>query len=255
MRRAEAILFLSTARAERHGIERKVVSYGGSETYVMDFSRQITNEFNKRWYYHDKETWDSLAWMGVKVWKYPTDLWIYQEIVFELQPDLIIETGTAFGGSALYLAHLCDILGSGRVLSIDIESKPRPEHERVTYITGSSTDMSTWDMPELEKATLLLRQPDVDRPDRKCLTILDSDHRAMHVRRELELFAPRSDYLIVEDTNLNGHPVRPKFGPGPYEAVEAFLRSDAGREWERDPLRERLMLTANPGGYLRRKAG
>ena len=243
---------MSTVRAERHGIERKVVAYGGPETYVLDFSRQVVNEFQKWWYYHDKQTWDSLTWMGVKIWKYPTDLWMYQEIVFELQPDLIIETGTAFGGSALYLAHLCDILEQGHVLTIDIEEKEgRPQHQRITYIKGSSINLSSWESPELEKATALLKK--VERSDLKTLTILDSDHSAMHVRRELELYAPRSDYMIVEDTNLNGHPIRPKFGPGAHEAVEAFLHSDLAGVWERDPLRERLILTSNPGGYLRRK--
>jgi cephalosporin hydroxylase len=245
---------LSLARAERHGVERKVVSYGGRETYVMDFARQIVSEFQKWWYYHDKQTWDSTTWMGVKLWKYPTDLWIYQEIVFELQPDLIIETGTAFGGSALYLAHLCDLLEQGHVVSIDIEAKPdRPQHPRISYVTGSSTDMASWQTEQLESVVAVLRRAEVDRPDRKTLTILDSDHSAYHVRKELELYAERSDYLIVEDTNLNGHPVRPRFGPGPHEAVEAFLHSPAGAAWERDEFRERLILTANPGGYLRRK--
>ncbi|MFI4977516.1 MAG: CmcI family methyltransferase [Solirubrobacterales bacterium] len=245
---------MSSARAERHGIERQVVAYGGRETYVLDFSRQVHSEFSKWWYYHDKQTWDTLSWMGVKVWKYPTDLWIYQEIVFELQPDLIIETGTAFGGSALYLAHLCDILEQGHVLTIDIEAREdRPKHDRITYVTGSSTDMASWQTEAIETVLALLTKAEIDRPDRKTLTILDSDHAAHHVRKELELYAPRSDYLIVEDTNLNGHPVRPKFGLGPYEAVNAFLASAAGAEWERDPARERLVLTSNPGGYLRRK--
>ena len=225
-------------------IERLTATYTKEETYTIDFPHPMSNVFQKWWYYHDGETWNSMTWMGIKLWKYPTDLWIYQQILFELQPDLIVETGTAYGGSALYLAHLCDLLGRGRVLTVDILVPPGhklPDHGRITYATGLSTDPSVTElMPELS-------QP------HKILTILDSDHSADHVLNELRLYAPLSDYLIVEDTNLNGHPVRPNFGPGPYEAVETFLASEAGAGWEHDEIRERFALTANPGGYLRQR--
>ena len=68
-------------------------------------------------------------WLGVRTDKCPLDLWIYQELLHELRPDLIVETGTAFGGSALYFASLCDLLGHGRVLTIDVQPQEgRPEH-------------------------------------------------------------------------------------------------------------------------------
>ena len=85
------------------------------------------------------------------------------------------------------------------------------------------------------------------------MVILDSDHTRDHVLRELELYAPLvtpGSYLVVEDTNINGHPVAPEFGPGPMEAVEAFLETTD--EFEVDRAREKLMLTFNPSGYLRR---
>ena len=99
-------------------------------------------------YYHSDDTWKNTRWMGVEVQKTPLDLWIYQEILYEIRPDLIIETGTFYGGSAYYLAHLCDILGKGKIITIDNNSTPegdtvierRPFHTRIEYILGSSID-------------------------------------------------------------------------------------------------------------------
>lgn len=85
------------------------------------------------------------------------------------------------------------------------------------------------------------------------MVILDSDHSFEHVSRELDLYAEfvsPGGYLIVEDTVVNGHPILPEFGPGPFEAVAAFLRRDD--RFQRDATREKFMLTFNPCGFLRR---
>jgi cephalosporin hydroxylase len=85
------------------------------------------------------------------------------------------------------------------------------------------------------------------------LVILDSDHHGDHVARELQAYAPivtPGSYLIVEDTNLNGNPVAPNFGEGPWEAVRSFLKSH--KEFEADPSMEKFLLTFNPGGFLKR---
>ena len=80
-------------------------------------------------------------WMGKRVVKSPLDLWIYQEIFFKIKPDLIIETGTRHGGSALFFANMCDLLDKGKIISVDIHSDDEiPEHDRITYMTGSSVD-------------------------------------------------------------------------------------------------------------------
>ncbi|HEV3475521.1 MAG TPA: CmcI family methyltransferase, partial [Actinomycetota bacterium] len=85
------------------------------------------------------------------------------------------------------------------------------------------------------------------------MVILDSDHSAKHVSDELRAYAPMvsvGHYLVVEDTNLNGNPILPEWGPGPREAVEGFLReTDA---FEVDRSREKFFMTFNPTGYLRR---
>ncbi len=186
---------------------------------------------------------EATHWMGVPALKCPLDLWIYQELLYRLRPGLIVETGTRHGGTALYLAHLCDLLGGGRVVSIDIEDLPRPQHPRITYLGGSSTD------PALVGAVAALREPGAGM-----FVILDSDHRCAHVLAELEQYGAllrAGDYLIVEDTNVNGHPVAPSHGPGPHEAVEAFLLRHP--QFVRDRGCEKFLLTFNPGGFLQRR--
>jgi cephalosporin hydroxylase len=200
-----------------------------------------------RLYYYEAEltggTWLDTYWLGVPTAKCPLDLWIYQEILFERRPDVIVETGTAHGGSALYLASICDILDRGRVVTVDVEEQERPTHARITYLLGSSTDPTVLD-------AIRSLVGDAER----VMVILDSDHRAQHVLDELksygELVTP-GDYLVVEDTNVNGHPVSPEHGDGPMEAVNEFLRS--GAPFDRDERKEKLLLTFNPRGYLRRR--
>lgn len=189
--------------------------------------------------------WEQTRWMGYPVLKTPADLWIYQEILHEVKPDLVIETGTFASGTTLYLAHMMDIIGKGRVVSIDITVQPvRATHPRISYISGSSSD------PAVVHAALASRQP-----HESCLVILDSDHSQAHVQQELALFAPHvsvGSYLIVEDSNVNGHPVYPSFGPGPYEAVQAFLATN--RSFVADMSREKFLVSWCPQGFLRRVA-
>jgi cephalosporin hydroxylase len=191
------------------------------------------------------QTWTNTTWLGVRVEKCPLDLWIYQELLAELQPKLVIETGTCAGGSALFLACCMDLIGEGRVMTIDIDDRPelkRPVHPRIEYVSGSSTD----------PAIISRAQAAADRRS-PVLVILDSDHSRDHVLAELHAYAPLvtdRSYLIVEDTNINGHPVFPTFGPGPHEATELFLAEHP--EFTRDRACEKFFLTFNPGGFLQR---
>jgi cephalosporin hydroxylase len=184
--------------------------------------------------------------MGVPAMKYSADAWTYQEIIFETRPDLIIETGTNRGGSALFLAHMCEIVGRGQVVTVDIEERPgRPAHPRIHYIAGSSTE------PEIAR-----RIGDMAARASNVMVILDSDHSQRHVEEELAIYAPLVSpgcYLICEDTNLNGHPVFRKHGPGPMEALRQFLPQHP--EFEVDRSREVGGMTAHPGGFLRRRVG
>jgi cephalosporin hydroxylase len=185
------------------------------------------------------------SWRGTRVIKCPLDLWIYQELVFELEPDLIIETGTMDGGSALYFASLLDLAGKGEIVTVDKVDRPgRPAHPRISYVLGSSID-------DAILADLRVRAED----KRTILVVLDSLHTDKHVLAELRAyrgFVSPGSYMVVEDSNVNGHPVQPGHGPGPMEAIEEFMRDDD--EFEIDRSREKFLLTFNPSGFLRKKA-
>ena len=213
------------------------------------FRRRLQGDVVERFtevYYEGALFGDTRAdtrWLGVRTDKCPLDLWIYQELLHELEPDLIVETGTAFGGSALYLASLCDLLRRGEVLTIDVQPQEgRPEHRRLEYFHGSSVAPETLEYVRSRAAKA-----------GTVLVVLDSDHRKEQVLEELRLYAPLvtpGSYVVVEDTILNGHPVSPDFGPGPMEAAEEFLRTEPAFKVDRG--REKLYLTFNPKGYLRR---
>ena len=194
-----------------------------------------------------------LAWLGVPVSKCPLDLWIYQEIIHQKRPDLIVETGTQYGGSALWLANLLDVVGDGKVVTVDIqawEALPRHErvrvdHPRIEYLLGSSTS------PEVVGRVKAL----AERAER-VMVILDSDHSMAHVLEELSIYSDivtEGQYLIVEDTSVNGHPVFESFGPGPMEALESFMSSDT--RFVIDKSREKLLMTFQPNGYLLKVPG
>lgn len=208
---------------------------------------EIVEQFHRLYYNAGAVTGThkNTFWFGVKTLKCPLDLWIYQEILFDLKPDLILETGTCHGGSAFFLASICDLLGHGRVVTIDIDPKEnRPTHKRVRYLHGSS----------IAQNTVSLVQQEVSG-SQTVLAILDSNHTKAHVLEELKIysrFVTPGSYLIVEDSNINGHPVVPEYGPGPMEAIEEFLATT--QDFSIDKAKEKFYLTYNPRGYLR-KAG
>jgi cephalosporin hydroxylase len=231
--------FAHEVRTLRGAFYRRLSNSRRQEAAIVDQFHRLY--FDARTY---NMTWRNTFWMGHPVLKCPLDLWQYQEILHDLRPDLIVETGTAFGGSALFLAHALDLLGTGRVITIDLEPRSgRPEHERITYIAGSSVD------PHVTQAIV-----DAAANAKTVMVILDSDHRRDHVLAELRTLGPLvtpGSFLIVEDTNLNGHPVEPQYGPGPMEAVNTFL-SEQG-DFEIDPRWEKFLLSFSPRGYLRRR--
>ena len=204
----------------------------------------IVRQFHRLYYHSYERTWKDTRYRGVTIWKCPLDLWLYQELLHELRPQLIVETGTAFGGSAYFLGDLCDALGlNAQITTIDIEAQPdRPQHSRVRYVTASST------APDVV-ADVYASVP----PGAPVLVVLDSDHSRDHVLDELRAYADLvsvGSYFVVEDTNVNGHPAYPEFGPGPMEAVDAFLAEDD--RFEVDAGREKFFMTFNPRGYLRK---
>jgi cephalosporin hydroxylase len=207
-------------------------------------SKWIINAFHKLYYHNNSQTWDNTYWMGTKILKCPLDMWIYQEIFHELKPDLIIECGTNRGGSASFMAALLDIIGNGRILTIDIEAYDnRPQHPRVEYLLGSTVD-----------DVVVKKVRESIKPGEKVLVILDSDHSDRHVYQEMNIYhelVSRGSYMIVEDSNVHGHPVHKHHGPGPFESIERFLKHN--NEFVIDRSREKFMMTFNPTGYLKKR--
>lgn len=214
--------------------------------FKRSLKRDIIDRFH--WLYYDgrtdNSTWNNTFWLGVKTLKAPTDLWVFQEIIYEIKPDLIIECGTSHGGSALYYATIMDQIGHGSILSVDInEPLQKFKHKRITFLTGSSIDKSI--IEQVYKKA---------ESSKKVLLMLDSNHEMNHVLAEMDAYSSlvsKHSYMIVEDTHLNGNPIRPEFGPGPMEAVNVFLTKN--RNFEIDTEREKLLLTFNKNGFLKRK--
>lgn len=255
-----ALRAVEQERRERDNLQRSLSAVAsGAAVPIGDYfahrpqppltpdERGIVDAFHELYYRRWQEGADTInaSWLGWRTLKCPLDVWVYQELIARLQPEVIVETGTFMGGSALFLASVCDLVGGGEVVTVDLDARhspERPRHPRIRYLTGSSVE------PEI------VAQVTAIVGGRRCLLILDSDHTQDHVLAELQALGPLvspGSYAIVEDTNVNGHPADPGFGPGPMEAVDAFLAEDD--RFEIDPDMERFLLTLNPRGFLRRR--
>ena len=196
--------------------------------------------------FHQKEiVFKFPHYTGIPIWKNPFDLWIYQEILYEIAPDIIIEIGSRYGGSTKFFADLLLLNGEGFVISIDKYRKDyHLEHERVVTINGDSTS------PEvLEEVSKLCR-------GKNALVIQDGDHSFNHVLKDLENYAKFvsvGSYFIVEDGIVDLFHEGDGLGfkdKGPLAATEKFL--EMRHDFIVDESRERYILTYNPRGFLKR---
>ncbi|MDP2727392.1 MAG: CmcI family methyltransferase [Dehalococcoidia bacterium] len=186
------------------------------------------------------------TYFGVRSKKSPMDAWIYQEIISQIKPDVIVEIGNGNGGSTLFLAHLCDLLGRGKVIGLDLSHAGVPdqvrEHPRISLIEGDAC----LKCDEVEK---LIGE------DQGVLVIEDSSHTYDNTLNLLRLYSrlvKPGGYFIVEDSICH-HGLSEGPSPGPYEAIEAFVGENS--DFEIDRSRERFLITWNPKGYLRRTEG
>ena len=198
-----------------------------------------------RWYY-DSNVWKDMHYRGVRTLKIPSDMWNYQEIICFLGVGWVIETGTRHGGSALFFADLLQNQGAkGDVITLDVshEYLQVKSHPRIRFVLGDSAS------PKVVNAVIGM----LPKNRAPLFLILDSDHAKGHVLDELNAWVPllrSGDYLVVEDTCVNGHPVRPDFGPGPWEAVGEFLAGNPG-VLVHDAVREKKFgFTAAPRGFF-----
>lgn len=226
------------------GVFSKLVS--GIASTIYRPSDNIADEYHK-WYYGTLGQ-TRLTWMGMTCWKSPSDMWNYQEILWDLKPSLVVEFGTYQGGSAVFFAHLLRQAGHPfRVLSVDVTHKYLNDDARrdpdVIFMESSSTE------PVVADRIRELR----DEYPGPVFAILDSDHECGHVLAEMKLLRPLlvpGDYLVVEDSNVNGHPVAPGWGAGPFEAIEAYEREYAN-DYRHDSDREKKFgWTFATNGFL-----
>jgi cephalosporin hydroxylase len=185
--------------------------------------------------------WRDSTWLGAPTPNAPTDLYVYQELVTRVRPDLVVVVGTGGDGRALFFASVCEGLGRGRVLAIDAQSADnRPTHPRLQYVTAD---------PDSRAAVEALRA----KPKEQALVLLGGYQSrpttSALFKRYQSLVKPGS-YVVVEGTAVHGHPIWPGFGPGPHEGAEEALAANG--DFVRDVSVEKYSLTLNPGGYLKR---
>lgn len=184
------------------------------------------------------------TYFGVQAQKGPIDAWIYQELIFEIKPDIIVEIGNAHGGSTLFLAHICDLLRKGKVIALDLSHSDVPRHvlrhRRIKWIEGDACE-------NFKIVAKLIRK------NEKVLIIEDSSHTYENTLNILRLYSPlvtKGSYFVIED-GICHHGLEVGPNPGPYEAISTFINEN--KDFEIDRGRESFLITWNPRGYLKRK--
>lgn len=176
-------------------------------------------------------------WRGIRVVKFPQDMILYAQVIFKRRPDYIIETGTHFGGSALFFGDMLSLIGGKKVFSIDVSHKFNPPpHPMVEHILGSSIDPKIVERIRKEVA------------GSRVMATLDSDHSTRHVLAELAAYkdiVTRGQYMVVEDS-WTRHPKPYE----PYYAVEKFLADD--KRYRRVNIEKQFLYAVTKDGWLRR---
>ncbi|MFH1857443.1 MAG: CmcI family methyltransferase [Candidatus Omnitrophota bacterium] len=199
--------------------------------------------------YYRSKVWNSTKWLGIPSVQNPCDMWAMQEIITEVKPDFIVETGTYKGGSSLFYASVLEgVHPRGKVITVDIESYVRDASrsdtfkKHVEFIQGDSVS------PEVIRVI-------AERvKGHKVMVTLDSLHTKEHVLKEMERYSPLvsvGSYLVVQDTIASSPSFSPLgLGGGPLEAVGEFLAKNDN--FVIDRTREKFLLTFYPSGYLKR---
>lgn len=235
-----------------------VLRSAGKEAKIDIYSEEGFNALAELWM---RSAWQrrisyGILWMGIPIIQLPEDLMMMHELICKVKPDVIVETGTAHGGTAVFYASMLELLGKGRVISVDIEIRKsnrlaiqaHPMSSRITLVEGSSVRDST-----------VSKIREMIRPDEKVLVALDSNHSCDHVRGELEKYAPLvtpGSYIVVFDGVMKILADAPNAKPGwvtdnPASATQEFLGKHP--EFEVDLYYNRLAVTYCPGGFLKRK--
>jgi cephalosporin hydroxylase len=239
-------------RTAKTGQDRtKMDKTGQYQTKPDRTGQEIVDEFHNWWRFTYRS--DKMTFMGVPIFKTPMDCWLMSELIWSLMPGLIIETGTHTGGSGLFFATLLQTFGcEGEVLSIDVKERPKqPSHPKLNYLVSDC-------LSDVAVDTARVAAKHAPGP---VIVYLDSAHHKSHVLAELELYHEMvsiDSYLIVEDTDMAGHPMRDKPGfwtkdnPGPWEAVQEFIAEND--QFKIDRSFHKFGLTVCRDGFLKRVA-
>jgi cephalosporin hydroxylase len=229
----------------------KLIEDNSRNTALKEAANQFNELSNKAKYSYN------FSWMGRPIIQYPQDMIAMQEIIWDIKPDLIIETGIAHGGSLVFYASLLELIGNGEVLGIDIDirrhnKKAIEDHlmfKRINMLEGSSV---TQEMVERVKPFTVGKE--------KILVCLDSNHTHQHVLDELNLYSPFvsvGSYLVVFDTIVEDLPEAYlpnrawSVGNNPKTAVHEFLKNNDNFEIDKS-IDNKLLISVSPDGYLRR---
>jgi cephalosporin hydroxylase len=191
-------------------------------------------------YYQTDMAMKQVHYRGVPTWKNVFDLWIVQEIIHEIQPETVVEIGTKFGGTTLWLSDTMKTVASGSVISVDLK-RPRIDFpENVQFVEGDSIAAET--VAQVKRLC----------GDHRTMVMADGNHAAEHVFQELMLYGPMvapGCYFVVEDGIVDVMDW-PQYQPGPLAAVQRFLGEN--NSFIIDTTREKFILTYAPGGFLKR---
>ena len=235
------------------------IANDGDQREIDLYTREGLEEMSRLWVKtaaHHRLMYEP-TWLGVPIIQLAEDIVMMQELIYKVKPDVIVETGVAHGGTAVFYASLLELIGKGKVIGVDIEIRKNNElnikshflSKRIDLIQGSSVD------PEILKQ-VRSRIKETDR----VLVALDSNHSYDHVLKELESYAPlvsRDSYLVAMDGAQEwvwDIPAGKKEWKqdNPLRAIKEFLKDHP--EWEADPHYNRFMITSSPLGFLRRVA-
>jgi len=235
----------------------------GDAAYPLGSSEGF-NAVSRAWL---RSGWDakyvySFTWMGRPIIQLPDDMVRLQEVIYAIQPDVIIETGVAHGGSLIFYASLCKAMEKGRIVGVDIEIRPHnrkaleehPLHSYLTLIEGSSVDPAIVDQVRSNV-----------RAGESVLILLDSNHTKAHVLAELEAYAPMvtvGSYIVATDGIMSWLGGAPRTQPdwswnNPYAAASEFAHThpefvieEPAFPFNEGAVRDRV--TYWPGAFLKR---
>ena len=237
-------------------VVKRVKYYPKNKTLQQAYKNFLFEIVNAKYAYN-------FFWLGVPIIQAPQDLQAMQEIIWKVKPNLIIETGIAWGGSIIFSASMltllekCGKIKNGKVVGIDIDIRPHnkkailthPLSKKIIMLEGSSTDKK-----------IIQKVAEIAKNKKRVLVCLDSNHTHNHVLAELRAYAPlvnKGSYCIVGDTGVEDLPKgttsdRP-WGKGnnPKTAVRQFLKENKNFKTDKT-IDSKLIFTGSPDGYLKR---